>query len=197
MLLYIWKKGDKMIDVNVGNLKENIDKLQSIIDKYENTQLNIFNQLKESTVNWQDGNSIKFENSIYLEKKESNLFLQSLQNKKDIYDYICKKYGEIGNKIECYLNNKSSLLNAIDICYNETVNILNEFDKINTDFYYKEQDAIFLQKQKIKEVREELKTVKSLTSQLFIKIENIEKNIKEKIVTLNEIKINAFDFYEE
>lgn len=186
-----------MIDVNVGNLKENIDKLQSIIDEYENTQLNIFNQLKESTINWQDGNSIKFENSIYLEKKESNLFLQSLQNKKDIYDYIFKKYGEIGNKIECYLNNKNSLLNVIDICYNETVNILTEFDKINTDFYYKEQDAIFLQKQKIKEVREELKTIKSLTSQLFVKIENIEKSIKDKIVTLNEIKINTFDFYEE
>ena len=186
-----------MIDVNVSELKNYVYKLQQIIDEYEEIQLNIFNQLKESTINWQDGNSIKFENSIYLEKKDSDLFLQSLQNKKDIYDFICKKYGEIGNKIKCCLNNKNNILNAINNCYNETVSILNDFDKINTDFYYKEKDSILLQKQNIVKVREEIKRIKTTTLQLFNKIDNIEKLVKEKIVSLDEVKINTFDFSEE
>lgn len=186
-----------MIEVSVAELKKNVDKLQKIIDEYENIQLNIFNQLKESTLNWQDGNSIKFNDSIYLEKKETDLFFQSLQNKKKIYEYICNKYGEIGNRIKCSLNDKQSLFYEIDNCYNEVVDLLREFNKIDTSFYFNEQDLIFLQQQKISKVKNELKNMKISVSNFFNKIEFIENEIKEKINNLDEIKVNDLNFYWE
>lgn len=186
-----------MINVDVTELRENVNELKKIINEYEVIQLNIFNQLKESTVNWQDGNSIKFSDAILLEKKESDLFLESLQNLNKIYDYICRSYGEIGNKIEYYMNNKQKLFTMIDVCYSEVIGILNEFDRIDTTFYFSEQNIIFFQKQKINELKAQISSIKRSFNELFSKIENIDKNIKNQIQTLDKLKINKFNFDEE
>ena len=53
-----------MIEVNVIDLKKEIDEITKYINEYEEIQLNLFNQLKESTINWQDGYSKQFESKI-------------------------------------------------------------------------------------------------------------------------------------
>ena len=58
-----------------------------------------------------------------------------LKNKVDIYNYICLRYSEIGKKIFCSLDDKDRLLHIVDDCYNETVNILNEYEKIDMSFF--------------------------------------------------------------
>ncbi len=184
-----------IIDVDMGELSNNIMGLTALIDEYENIKLNLFNQLKDSCINWQDGNSVKFDNEIYLEKQESDLFLQALKSKKEIFELVYTKYHEFGNKIKCNLNNKNSLLGQIDDCYNKASNIINSFNYIDRSFYYSEIYSISLQKDVIVGVRNKLSTIKTQVVNLFNKIENIEKEVKNKINALEAIKINDFDFY--
>lgn len=183
-----------MIEVNITELKNNINNLNGLIDEYEEIQLNLFNQLKDSCINWQDGNSIAFDEKMYLEKQESNLLLQNLRNQKKIYNLIYDKYSELGNKIRCNLNNKTTLLKVIDNCYNQASQIINEFNLIDRSFYYYEQYSISNQREKIVDTRNKLSEIKTTTYEIYDKIEQIEEEINAKIKELETIKINSFDF---
>lgn len=183
-----------MLEINSANLKNDIDVLNKLISEYEEIQLNLFNELKDSCINWQDGNSIEFENKIYLEKVEADNILRTLNDKKEVLNFIYDKYSDLGKKIKCNLNNRSTLLHSIENCQSQTNSIINEFYKIDNSFYYWEQQNISKQRDKIIKVKNELSEVKNSITKMFDKIEEIEKEIKEKIKGLEEIKINSFDY---
>lgn len=185
-----------MIEININEIKNNINSLQTLIEQYEEIKLNIFNNLKDVCINWQDGNSLVFDNKIFLEKQETELLIETIKAKKEVFNFIYEKYSDIGRKIRCNLNNKITLLNTIDNCYNQTINILNEFNKIDRSFYYTELNSIQNQKEKIITVKNKISIIKTQTSKLYSKIEIIEEEVKKKIKELEEIKINSFDYIE-
>ena len=181
-----------MIDIDLTKLKNEIDKVKVIIDEYEEIQQNIFNQLKDSCINWQDGNSLVFEEKTYHEKQESELLLLSLKNKKEIYDFIYNSYSEIGKKIKCNLESKKNVLSSIENCISKTSIILNDFNKIDTSFYYYEKNDICKQKNCIKNIHRSLTNIKNSISKMYA--EKIEKEILIKIQELDNIKVNDFDY---
>ena len=180
--------------INNINLKNDINLLNKLIAEYEEVKLNLFDELKDSCINWQDGNSVDFENKIYLEKVESDNILRTLTDKRDILNFIYDKYSDLGKKIKCDLNNRSALLRSIESCQSQANSIINEFYKIDNSFYYWEQQSISNQKNKILKVKNDLSEVKNSITKMFDKIEKIEKEIKVKIKKIDEIKINNFDY---
>lgn len=193
-MTYIWKIGDKMIEINIIDLKKEIDEITKYINEYEEIQLNLFNQLKESTINWQDGFSTQFESKIYLDKQEALNFLQQLKSKKEVYNFIYNKYNEIGKKISCNLNNKNTVINALNNCISQANSIINQFNRIDNSFYYWEYQTINSCENKVINVRNKLTNTVEKVSRLYHTVENIEKEIHAKIKELEEIKINDFDF---
>lgn len=183
-----------MVEINVSDLKNEIVELNSIINDYEEVYLNLFNQLKNSCINWQDGNSVVFDDAIQIEKRETEDVLKSFKNKKQIYDYLFTKYNEIGHKVKCNLNNKSGVIQTIESCKYQVISLINEFNYIDTSFYYPEQYSIFQQRDRIVGVRNSLETLKNDVNQLFKKIENIENTVSGKIKKLEQIRINSFDY---
>ena len=94
-----------IVDVNVPNLANAINSLKSIISEYEEIELNLFNQLNDSCVNnWQDKYSKEFEGKMQLDKQEAQLILESLNEKKEVYNFIHDRYGEIARKIKVNLS---------------------------------------------------------------------------------------------
>ncbi len=183
-----------MIEINSVELKNEIEFLNNLINNYEEIQLNLFNQLKDATINWQDGNSVEFENKIYLEKQEADLILQSLNDKKDILNFIYDKYSDLGKKVRCNLNNRTTVIHGLDNCYNQANSLINEFNKIDRSFYYGELNKIDNVKQKVVNAKNKLDTTRTAVSKIYNQIEEIEKEIKNKISELEEIKINSFEF---
>lgn len=183
-----------MIEINIIDLKKEIDEITKYINEYEEIQLNLFNQLKESTINWQDGFSTQFESKIYLDKQEALNFLQQLKSKKEVYNFIYNKYNEIGKKISCNLNNKNTVINALNNCISQANSIINQFNRIDNSFYYWEYQTINSCENKVINVRNKLTNTVEKVSRLYHTVENIEKEIHAKIKELEEIKINDFDF---
>lgn len=183
-----------MIEVNVIDLKKEIDEITKYINEYEEIQLNLFNQLKESTINWQDGYSKQFESKIYLDKQEALTFLQQLKSKKEIYTFIYNKYNELGKRISCNLNNKNTIINSLDNCISQANSIINQFNRIDNSFYYWEYQTISTCENKIIDIKNKLNNSLSRVRSLYQKVESIEKDINAKIKELEDIKINDFDF---
>lgn len=183
-----------MLEVNVVGLKSEINTLNSLINEYEEILLNLFNQLKESCINWQDGYSLQFEDKIAQEKQEANLILQNLKTKKNVYNYIYDKYQELGNNIKCNLNNKNKVLNSIENNINQVEEIIRQFNSIDNSFYYYEYQYIQDNKQKMISIKNKLNNAKSTVSKYFQKIENYERDVANKIKELEEIKVRNFEF---
>ena len=182
-----------MVEVNVPNLGNVINSLQSIISEYEEIELNLFNQLNDSCVNnWQDGNSKRFEDKIQFEKQEAQLILESLSEKKDVYVFIHDKYSEIARKIKVNLNGKSRVLASIERCYNNARNTINPFNGVDTGYRF--GGEILAQKAKIERVKNELSNLKIEVNNLYNKIEDIEQQIRAKINSLEMVNINPFEF---
>ena len=183
-----------MVEVDVKKIEKEVENINILISEYEEIEINLFNQLKNSCINWQDGNSKRFEEQIYFETKESEVIINSLKNRKNIYEYIYKKYGEIGKTIKSNLNKENSLLNIIEECYEEAVSIINEFNRIDRSFSYREQSQITAQKKKIEEIKESFIAIRKSTTEILKNIKQIEETVEEKIKELEEIKINTFEF---
>lgn len=182
------------MEIDTSKLKNSISSLEALIDEYEDIKLNLFNQLKNSVINWQDGNSIQFDNAMYLEKQETEIFYESLLKKKELFQTIYDKYSEIGKKISCKLGNKNALLRTVDYCINYANYAINEFNYIDTGFSYGELASIMDQKRKIEQIKNELSDLRSQLSDIFNKIEAIEIEIRAKVRELDINHIPDFIF---
>lgn len=182
-----------MIEIDIELLKNEINKLNTNISELEEIELNLFNQLKEACINWQDFNSKKFDNRIYLDKNESNNIINFLIQKKQIYEAIVEKYNQIGKKIKCNVNNSQTLFNVIEEYIIQLSDITKEFNKIDMSFYYEEQQQILEAKNKITETQNILNEYKNNLSSLFKTIYQIEEDIKNKIKLIEELKINELE----
>ena len=185
-----------MYEVNATSIKGSVRELNNLMDRYDEIMLNLYRQLDEACgSSWQDSNSMNFADCVQEEKKETSLFVDYLNSKKDILSFIAEKYSEFGRKVAYNLNSKNSVINAIDKCYNKANSILGQFYCIDTSFYYPERWSIIQQREAIAGVRNKAAKLKSSVSTIFNKIETIEKEVGKMISALSIAKINEFEFY--
>lgn len=182
-----------MLKINCTEVKSQIDSLTALFQELDEIELNIFNQLKDACINWQDGYSTAFDEKVYLDKEESDLLLQFLLDKKDVLNFLYDKYSDIGKEIKCNLNSRDVLVNLISNCENQLNSILKEFEKIDTS--YSELYSINKQKSKLLTVKSELSEIKGVVIKTYDRIEKIEEEVKMKLDNLSGIKINDFEFY--
>lgn len=184
----------EMLKINNIEIENKIEQLNRLIAEYKDIQLNLFNQLKDACINWQDGNSLEFENKIYLEKTEASFVLRDLEEKVEILNLIHNRYLELGQNIKCNLENKNIIIYSIENCGNQIESILNEFQKIDPTLPYDVKEKIRRQKEKVISSKTTLAEVKKEVTKTYEKIENIEKEVEEKIRKIDAIKINSFDY---
>ncbi len=185
-----------MLEVNVTNLKNELVKMETIIHEYEEIELNLFHQLNDSCVNWQDGNSQIFSDKIDIEQRETNELLDLLKNEQETYQFIVDKYQTIGKKIECQLAHKQSILSAVEECKSGANSVISSFDGVDSGISGSIYSAIMDQKRKVQSVLEQLSSFASAVTNMYAKIEQIEREIGAKMRMLKEINIQEFTFHE-
>lgn len=182
-----------MIDVNTLDLRNEINLINGYICDYEEVQLNMFNELKNACINWQDGHSIEFDEKIVPERVEAYLIIKSLKNKVEVLNFLCEKYSELGNTIKCNLSGKDSLLLNVQDCLNKVNDILSDFNRVDRRFWYSELDNIDSMKSRLINVRARLEECKVSIVKTYNYIGELEGQIKTKVSELEDIKISTFD----
>ena len=176
-----------MVKVNVTNLSTCIEGMNQILEELDENKINLFNQLKNSCVNWQDGNYLKFDQEIYEEHKESDELYNEIKDKKEIYDYIHSKYAEFGKKVLCSVEDKDSLLNTMDEARALIMDAESELSGVTAINVNIIRNCMI-------SAREQIGTLRELAKLTFIKIADYEKDISVKIDGLSTMKLKPFEF---
>lgn len=182
-----------MISVDIEQLNKISNKINSHIDSYEETLMNLFNKLKDATNDWYDSKSVAFDEAMITENNDSQNFLGEIKLRKEIISFIIDKYNNLGKKIKCDLDNKEKLINKVDYCISECTSIINEFNKIDNSFYYPEYYIILNQKAKVVDARAKLRSLREKLTGKFQKIADYEEDIDSKIDELEPFIITEFD----
>lgn len=183
-----------IVDIDIKQLGSLATEMNSLIDEVEEAELNIFNQLKDATVNWQDGNSVVFEEQIRNEKKETRNFLVALQNNRKLYQTVYDEYKSIGNKLHINMEKKDAIINAIDDAIAKIDSALYEFDRVERSFYYYELGLINNERANLAGARKQLKELRNKVNDIYKKVKSSEERIASKIAKLEEIKVSRFSF---
>ena len=183
-----------IVDINIKQLESITMELSKLIDECEEAELNIFYQLKDVCFNWKDGNSLLFDEKIKNEKINTQVFLDAIQNKKDLFEYIYNEYKTIGNKIYYNLEKNDVIIKNIGICIAKLNSAIYELDSVDKSFYYEELTLINNKKNEIISIRNNLKSISDSIVSLYNRVLLIEGRIKAKISRFENIKINSFIF---
>ena len=183
-----------IVDVDIKQIGIYISELSNLVDEYEEAQLNIFNQLKDSCNNWRDGNSLDFNDQIKDEKNSSNLFLGEIQNNQRVLSYIYNEYKTIGSKLHFNMSKKESIVNAIENAISKANTAMNAINSIDSSYSFSALSSIRAQYEVIKSARRELQSMKDKIIALYNKVKAIEDNISSKVAALDDINITNFNY---
>lgn len=181
-----------IVDINIKQLGSLSTELRSLLNECDEAELNIFNQLKDACINWQDGNSVVFDEKIKDEKKQTQDFFAALEKNHDLFISIYNEYKSIGNKLYANLEKKEAVLKAIDNCIDNANAVIADFDGAERSFYYPEITSINSQRDAIIKVRDNLKTFRKKIEDLYKDVSKAEERIKTKIAKLEDPKIGLF-----
>ncbi len=183
-----------MIKVDVSKLKSELEQLNLIIDEYDEIELNLFNQLKNSCNDWNDHKTPAFEAAVDKEKKESMRMLDSFKDVTNCLNYIIQQYESIGNRITVCLEKKTTIIKYYGSVENKVNSIISTINSVDKSFSYSEKDNIIDLGNSFENLKTDLVDSRDRVKDLFKKIERIEENVAAKLRSLKEIDIEAFDY---
>ena len=193
---YLKEIGDYMI-IDVNNIKDEIVKLNDLLDKYKDNYLNLYNEINNASSYWNDLISVKFFDSCKIEKIETKTTLEEIKSIIDIYNYILEKYQEIGKKIKFEIKNRDIVINGFNNYIIKVDDLIREYNSINFNCNIKISNMLNDQLYKLKNNRKILNNIKDKVKDIFDNIEEIEKEINLRLSKINidiikEIDISIF-----
>jgi len=173
------------MQINVSNIKLEVLKLNKLIDEYENSYLNLYNEMTKASTYWQDNHSINFFSNVDFEKNKASITLEEIKSVRDVYNLLIKKYQSIGNKIRYNPKNLKRLLIIFDT-YNDNIDdIIRCYRNLDLSFCSYERRKLNQQRQTLQNTKQILNQIKNNIINIINKIEEIEQEINLKISKIN------------
>ena len=163
-----------------------MNSIDKTINEYESNILNLYNQLLSTSIYWKDKRSLKFNEKVTLDKKQANIKLLELKSTEEILKYIISKYENIGQKIKFDLKGKEKINKLLDDYILQLEKILDQYEQIDLSHFNELRVKLTKQELVLKELKNNMKTIKDNINEKFNKLEEIELQIAQR---LNKIKI--------
>ena len=181
------------MDVNIENLKENIKELNLFIEEYESNSRNLYNELSNCSIFWQDNKSTMFFEKVNIEKIAINESINEIKEIYKIYTYILNKYSQIGNKIKFDIKLKNEIITKCDKYINYINDIKYDLRNLDYEFDYTIANKIYNEINKLGYIINDLTELKKNIKKHFELFEEIEKEVNLKI---SKIKIDVLKLTE-
>ena len=175
-----------MLNVNCSNLKGLISELEKNIEEVENDELNLFQNLHNSCISWQDGNSLLFKDYIDEEKRETETFFELLVNRENVFKEILSCYAQLGNKISCNINAYERNLYKVRNCISQCDSLLSLLNSVSYD--------VSSVKNTINSVKTALTEVEASISKKFKHVIESEKKLLSEIKNITDIVISEYKY---
>lgn len=169
------------MEVNTINLSSEIHKMNSLINEYEDIFLNLYNEINNSSFFWNDNNSVSFYNNANLEKIKVRQTIFEIENVRNIYVYINEQYSTLGKIIKFDLENVEKIYEYFTYCNEQVKNIIRSHNSLNIGVCSEINGLINSNYSLLSKIQEDLQLLKTSTKNALIKIENVEKEVRNKI----------------
>ncbi len=173
------------MQVNILKMKAEINKLNNLIENYELTYLNLYNEINKASSFWQDNNARNYFKNIEIEKRNTKRFIDEVNSCKDIYKFLIEKYEKLGNKISVNIKNKDDVVSELNKYLDKLQSIINYYDNLDLSFCPNERIYLLNEKDKLKEEKNQVNNIKDGIKEKFSYIEEIEKQISSKIAKID------------
>lgn len=177
------------MDINIEKLKGDLRELIALIEDYESIYYNLYNELSNCSIFWNDKNSILFFDNVSFEKIAVKETITEFRQIVVIYNYLVNKYSEFGTNIKIDTKQKSNILKKIDNYIDEINDILNSFNNLTFRFDRTISDNIYRDINRLNEIINILYKLKNKLKKHFNAFEEIEREVSLKI---SKISIEIF-----
>lgn len=167
--------------INISNVQKEVIQLNNLIEDYELTFLNLYNEVNKISNYWKDEHAKAFYKDLDHRKIKVANTIDELKKIKNIYKYIQEKYELLGKKIEFNLNYKNKILNKLINYIDKVKDIINNYESLDLSFCPYESKYIRNELSRLRQHKNELIKYKSNVEKKFNYIEETEKNIKIQI----------------
>lgn len=173
------------MQVNVSNLKVNLDKFDKAISDYELTYLNIYNELNNSRQYANSNKFTKFYNACDKEKLSTSNFYEEILGLKRIYQFVYQSYQSIGKLIIFDLDNSDTLYREISDIKNKLNDIKRKLYNINTSRFPEVSSSVNNSLRYISNILNDINSIELTYKNTQNKIIETEKRVTSKINNLN------------
>lgn len=171
--------------VNVTNMKTQLNRIIASLNTLYEDYLNYYNELNGVILYWQDPIATRYFDSV----KKEQVKVQNMQEEftflKEVYQYFVNKYSELGNKIFYVLENKNACISRTNNFIEKAKNVVRSYEKLDTGFCSSERGILEREKEKLKQIIEDMEQEKEVLRTTFQKIEEIENQIQAKLSRIN------------
>lgn len=184
-----------MIEVNIPTLKESILEYKEILKKIEENNADIIYNFEQLSKYWQDERINKLKTNFNIEKQKIINLESNIKTQLSIYNELETNYIKLGNKIKCNLNSKSTVLLKVDNIISIINKIITQYNNLGDISFYPRSYIIYNQKKDIYNILQDYKTIRKNITDTYNTIEEIEKNVSEKLnaITIEKINLNNYE----
>ena len=167
--------------VRVDNMRTQLNLLNKTLVNYEEDYRNFYNELNNASSYWQDPHAEKFFNNAKLEELKAKNTIEEITSLRDVYTYFVEKYENLGNRISFDLDKKEDCLLKLEKTLNQMEEIVRSYEQLNTSFCPSIGKKLNDEKQVVIKEIKNLQAIKEKIKETFLAIEEIEKNIYQKL----------------
>ena len=168
------------MQINTKKIEENINILNTYINNYDEIELNLYNNIKNLSIDWNDAYTSSFLNEIKKEKFLIDKLISNLKKYKKIYNYLLENYKKYGSKIKINLDSETKITEQLDEYSNNSDKVLNKY--LTQDISFCDTELIDIEYE-LKKLEEHKKNANELAKKIK-KIYKISKNTEENITNM-------------
>lgn len=175
-----------MNKVDVETLRTLVDRLEELLDTYQDNYINLYNEIQDSEMFWHDPHAVNFFRQRVTEKARIDVSYNELTSTKKVYDLVIRNYEKIGEYIEFNIQNRSSLLSKFNTYINKLNRVYNNYCDMDYSFANSSiQLSIEYQKDKVRELLDEATDLRDNIRKLLSDISENERKIRREISKIN------------
>ncbi len=180
-----------MLKIELDKIRTIAQGLENAIDQYENNAMNIYLELQNAELGWQDDNSKKFFSDLNREKASLNEFIKKLSNVSKVYGQLANHFSRAISAVQIDENYRTAIINKYNNEINNIRSIKNSINNLSTYFCtYSERNTIYSEANRLSSLADSLNASKNKVIEMFDEMKKIEDEIQNNFT---QISINSFD----
>jgi len=187
----------KSVKVDATELQTSINKLENMINSFEEIELTLFSKVISLKDIWNDGYSVSFYEAMENEKHEFDVLAEDLKRFKDTYDYIYNIVSKYGNKLQADFTAAHNIATRHNSCNQKFYTIESQYDNLDLRRCSEVSNEIHNQKSKFRTTRKELDRYMDRFNDAIEDLNTMEYDVKSRILDLDLDDIESITFSEE